>query len=227
MGDAVKNFQIKVFVLGFASVFLCANSVLAQEQADAPRSEESRTDAIICDFIGTCETDIRGVDGKLQKPETRKFILTKQGSSPTGKVQQPIKKPEVTKAKVSQSRTRPRQESREPAQPRVQMMVQFLLGSAELTPQASKELDSFVAALNSPQLSTWKFIVEGHTDSSGARTRNIELSQERAQSVIDYLTSSGISKDRLTAQGYGPDRPMAGVSSRSQVNRRVEMIPAK
>ena len=46
-----------------------------------------------------------------------------------------------------------------------------------------------------------------HTDRHGGEAYNMSLSQRRAQSVIDYLISVGISKDRLQAQGYGKSRP--------------------
>ncbi len=46
-----------------------------------------------------------------------------------------------------------------------------------------------------------------HTDRKGSDDYNIKLSHRRAQSVIDYLISVGISEDRLQAQGYGESRP--------------------
>jgi len=46
-----------------------------------------------------------------------------------------------------------------------------------------------------------------HTDSRGTPADNIELSQKRAQSVVDYLISKGIATDRLQAKGYGESQP--------------------
>ena len=46
-----------------------------------------------------------------------------------------------------------------------------------------------------------------HTDSRGAPADNQELSQKRAQSVVDYLISKGIASDRLQAKGYGESQP--------------------
>ena len=46
-----------------------------------------------------------------------------------------------------------------------------------------------------------------HTDRHGGEAYNMDLSQRRAQSVIDYLISVGIAEDRLQAQGYGKSRP--------------------
>ena len=58
----------------------------------------------------------------------------------------------------------------------------------------------------------------------GDAEKNRTLSQARAQSVLEYIVKKGIARDRLTAKGYGPDKPIADNSTdegRSK-NRRVE-----
>ena len=70
-------------------------------------------------------------------------------------------------------------------------------------------------------------IVEGHTDSDGSATYNLELSNQRAQTVIDYLvTTHGIDPARLSAVGYGEERPIADNSDADgrTANRRVDVI---
>lgn len=67
--------------------------------------------------------------------------------------------------------------------------------------------------------------VTGHTDSTGARDYNYDLSQRRANSVANYLASQGVSQDRLITQGMGPDEPIATnetAAGRAE-NRRVEL----
>ncbi|NIL15714.1 OmpA family protein [Pseudomonas sp. AN3A02] len=67
--------------------------------------------------------------------------------------------------------------------------------------------------------------IVGYTDSTGSRQLNMDLSQRRAQSVANYLTSQGVSPTNLTARGAGPDNPIASnadVNGRAQ-NRRVEV----
>jgi len=56
-----------------------------------------------------------------------------------------------------------------------------------------------------------EFIVEigAHTDSIGGDEYNLKLSQERANGVVNYLISKGISPDRLVAKGYGAEMPVA------------------
>ena len=67
--------------------------------------------------------------------------------------------------------------------------------------------------------------IVGYTDSTGTRQLNMDLSQRRAQSVANYLTSQGVSPTNLSARGAGPDNPIASnadVNGRAQ-NRRVEV----
>jgi outer membrane protein OmpA-like peptidoglycan-associated protein len=104
------------------------------------------------------------------------------------------------------------------------MLVTFRLGSAEMTPQAQAEARAFAQAMAAPQMAGMRFAIEGHTDATGARDRNMALSQARAQSVVDYLVGQGVDGARLTAKGYGPDRPIAGTRPTSPANRRVEFV---
>lgn len=67
--------------------------------------------------------------------------------------------------------------------------------------------------------------ISGHTDSTGSDNFNMELSQERADVVYYYLSGRGVSKERMTARGYGSSRPIADNSTESgrAENRRVEI----
>jgi outer membrane protein OmpA-like peptidoglycan-associated protein len=104
--------------------------------------------------------------------------------------------------------------------------VLFVTDQATLLPAARTSLDSVAAALKGVTPETGKVVIEGHTDSTGARGYNLELSQKRAQAVRDYLASHGVPGDLLMTQGLGPDRPVA--SNRSPEgranNRRVEIV---
>lgn len=67
--------------------------------------------------------------------------------------------------------------------------------------------------------------VAGHTDSRGSDEYNMNLSQQRAETVRDYLISKGIAADRLSAKGYGEFQPIAvGATDEDRFqNRRVEL----
>ncbi|WP_137818082.1 OmpA family protein [Pseudomonas sp. 2FG] len=67
--------------------------------------------------------------------------------------------------------------------------------------------------------------IVGFTDSTGSRQHNMDLSQRRAQSVSNYLSSQGVDGSRLSTRGAGPDQPIASnanAEGRAQ-NRRVEV----
>lgn len=92
---------------------------------------------------------------------------------------------------------------------------------------ASVILDELVRTLY--ENSTLKIELASHTDSRGSNEYNLNLSQKRAQSVVDYLVGRGISRDRLVAKGYGETRLINkcadGVDcseAEHQENRRTE-----
>jgi outer membrane protein OmpA-like peptidoglycan-associated protein len=71
--------------------------------------------------------------------------------------------------------------------------------------------------------------VAGHTDSRGSDAYNMNLSQQRAEAVRNYLVSKGIAAERLSAKGYGESQPVAGnVTDEDRFkNRRVELVQIK
>ena len=79
------------------------------------------------------------------------------------------------------------------------------LNKAELRPESTVALDDLVEILNDN--STITIELSAHTDFRGSNPDNIDLSQRRAQSVVDYLIKKGIKAERLTAKGYGEDKP--------------------
>lgn len=101
--------------------------------------------------------------------------------------------------------------------------VRFATWSDELTPSSLATLDEVAAQLvSAPDV---KVEVAGHTDSGGARSRNIKLSLARAESVRAYLIMKGVPADQLVARGYGPDSPIASnkTAAGRALNRRVEL----
>jgi outer membrane protein OmpA-like peptidoglycan-associated protein len=71
-----------------------------------------------------------------------------------------------------------------------------------------------------------KISVEGHTDSRGKPAWNRDLSDRRARSVMRWLVAHGIAAERLTAKGFGPDRPVAtnDTADGRAKNRRVDFL---
>ncbi|CDX15248.1 conserved exported hypothetical protein [Mesorhizobium sp. ORS 3324] len=109
-----------------------------------------------------------------------------------------------------------------PTKTGLDMMINFALDSAQLDQTARTELDEFAKALKDNRLSTFSFVVEGHTDASGSDRHNQDLSERRAQSVAAFLTANGVQATRLEAIGLGKSHPRVA-NPYDPVNRRVEM----
>ncbi len=101
--------------------------------------------------------------------------------------------------------------------------IQFKVGRSDLRPGAFPVLRRVARAMaRYPRL---RLQIDGHTDSTGERARNFELSNDRAASVRAWLIGQGIDARRLSSFGYGPDRPVASnrdLQGRYR-NRRVEL----
>jgi OmpA-OmpF porin, OOP family len=100
--------------------------------------------------------------------------------------------------------------------------INFKTGSAEITKDSHKVLDKAVQVLvDYPDV---RLEIGGHTDNVGKDEFNKELSQKRAESVKEYFVGKGISADRLTAVGYGMDKPLTSNKTKADKakNRRTE-----
>lgn len=109
-----------------------------------------------------------------------------------------------------------------PVKTGLDMLVNFDLNSAALTPDAQAKLAEFAKALKDNRLKAHTFLVEGYTDASGTVPYNDALSERRAQSVTAYLLSSGIEATRLKPIGMGESHPRVA-NPYDPANRRVEM----
>ncbi len=100
--------------------------------------------------------------------------------------------------------------------------ITFLFASDEITQQGKLILDDVVKVLT--EHPEFDVIIEGHTDSIGEDSVNLELSQLRAQSILNYLASTGVEATRLTATGFGESAPIADNDSKEgrALNRRIE-----
>lgn len=78
-------------------------------------------------------------------------------------------------------------------------------GKWDLRPESMVSLDKLVETLNDNPNVTIELM--SHTDSRDTEEYNLQLSQKRAQSVVDYLIGKGIARERLTARGYGETNP--------------------
>jgi len=112
------------------------------------------------------------------------------------------------------------------APPTVRLPIFFEFNSAMLRPDSRALLDKVGAALASNELETFRFSVEGHTDSVGSESYNQSLSTQRAEAVKVYLIAQGVPTERLDVVGRGESSPVADneTDSGRRRNRRVELI---
>ena len=107
----------------------------------------------------------------------------------------------------------------------IKEQVFFETGKAKIKKESFDLLNQVAKLLNdNPHIGN--ITVEGHTDSRGKYKSNIKLSQDRADSVMKYLIGQGVDPNRLTAKGYGPDRPIDDNETEEgrAKNRRVEFV---
>ena len=105
----------------------------------------------------------------------------------------------------------------------IDLVIQFDLDSAKLKEPSKPLLDSLVEAMKNDRLAAIKFKVEGHTDAQGSEQHNLKLSQSRAESVMAYLTSQGVDKERLAGEGKGFSELLLPEKPKAAENRRVRI----
>jgi OmpA-OmpF porin, OOP family len=102
--------------------------------------------------------------------------------------------------------------------------LHFESGSTQLTPDDRQTVDSLLGVLKAyPAV---RIVLEGHTDATGDAAANKALSRQRAEAVEQILTAGGVAADRLKAEGYGQERPLAENTTETgrARNRRLELV---
>ena len=103
--------------------------------------------------------------------------------------------------------------------------IDFAFNSAAIQPKSFRTVGMMADALHHPYLLQYKFLVIGHTDATGGRKYNLELSQRRADAVRDALvTVFRVSPDRVQAVGLGEEQLRDPAHPDAAVNRRVQLI---
>lgn len=99
--------------------------------------------------------------------------------------------------------------------------INFDFGSAKIKPESYPYLDKLALTLKSTGAN---IKVNGHTDNKGTEAYNLKLSRDRAKSVVEYLEKQGIERDKLSSEGFGPNRPISDNATEEgrAMNRRVE-----
>jgi outer membrane protein OmpA-like peptidoglycan-associated protein len=101
--------------------------------------------------------------------------------------------------------------------------LEFETGKATILTSSLKALDELAALMN--KKTSFRLLIEGHTDNVGKPNSNMSLSQQRALAVKTYLSSQNVNSSRIDAKWYGETKPIADNSTKEgrTKNRRVEM----
>ncbi len=107
----------------------------------------------------------------------------------------------------------------------IRQQIQFAVDSAVILPASTGLLTEIAdSMLKNPRIK--RVEVQGHTDGTGTPEHNMKLSEDRAASVVSWLTSHGVTSNRLVAKGYGDSKPLVpNVTDLNKArNRRVQFI---
>jgi len=107
---------------------------------------------------------------------------------------------------------------------KITQQIHFETNKDKIRPESYPVLDAVVDVLDKNPKITLE--VQGHTDNKGAAAYNKDLSNRRAHSVMKYLAAHGVTPARLTAAGYGMERPLVDNASAENraLNRRVQFV---
>lgn len=102
--------------------------------------------------------------------------------------------------------------------------VQFDFNMHDLRPEAREVLDNFAKCLQ--QNAEWRLRIEGHADERGTPDYNLQLGDNRASSVRDYLVRLGVAKARVSTISYGEEKPLVAAATEDAwaQNRRAELV---
>jgi len=107
----------------------------------------------------------------------------------------------------------------------ITVQIQFALNSSIIRPESYATLGSIADALHHPILWNYRFAVVGNTDATGTRAYNLKLSQERADAIVQALsTTFGVSANRLEAVGLGQEALQVPGKPDDPINRRVQIF---
>lgn len=140
-------------------------------------------------------------DGTFQftlKPNTDYRIITRKGGFLAGKGKETTKGLDISKEFRTDIFMSPDNVS-------IELEIFYDLGKWDLRPESLIALEDLVETLNDNPNITIE--LGSHTDYRSSGDYNRELSQKRAQSVVDFLIDYGIDEDRLSSKGYGEDQP--------------------
>ena len=220
-GKRIGYFAIIILLLVVTGYIL-----FTLQSKDEPRwkMEEIAPQAYDSPLLKEKETFVPGVveDSEISndKPEAKRFDEQAiEDKDVTASVQPAIEKSKQEEEQIKQEQSVPKVAPF----PDRKIVIYFKHNSNDLPAQAYEMLDRIAAFMvNNPDTN---INISGYTDSSGAYSYNMSVSQFRANMVKGYLVGKGVEPLKIEAQGLGPKNPIASNATEKgrQTNRRVEI----
>jgi OmpA-OmpF porin, OOP family len=170
----------------------------------APASAQSRlTDSQLIETLGTLD-DAKSIDVVALRQKAVDSVAANRSPDPNNREPLAMELDDLSQLTVE---------------------IQFKLDSAAILPASFRTIGVMADSLHYPTLLEYKFLVVGHTDASGSRKHNLELSQRRADAVRHALvTTFGVAPSKVVAVGLGEEQLLDRARPDSPKNRRVQLI---
>lgn len=209
--------RIKFFLFAVTTAFVTTSLHAEQAPGAAPANIKSK-EQIRCELLADCQA----------LPPTRAWI-TRTGGVETDK----LKIVQAQRASLTQAKpavqVRAGRNRKGPVAPAVtavkssDLFINFASASFDIDDNAFEQASELYAALTPKEWSAHRFEISGHTDAVGNSPYNDDLSQKRAQAVVDLLAARGVARSQLLVKGYGFRHPILGLERNDGRNRRVEI----
>jgi OOP family OmpA-OmpF porin len=213
---------------------ICIYTVHLGDNAGGRKLLQQVADASQCGFMVTGDSIstpqgmadfVEKVFLKAAEPSVEKVFL--KAAEPSEEVVKPVvreePKPVVIEEVKEPAAEAPKVVVAEPVT--IELNVQFATGKSNIQAKYHNEIKKVADYMT--KYPETKVAIQGHTDNVGKEAANVKLSQNRANSVKNYLVSKfKINSSRMEATGYGPKKPIASNSTKEgrQKNRRVTAV---
>ena len=177
---------------------------LSGQLSQVPAAETLYSDRFIAEAVQNTEALIQLVEA--DNPELASYLR--------GEANAPAQQPQLAPGEI--------QAAQSIGNLQVRGDIKFGTGSATISAQGQQTLAQLAAEINEFSPQTVAVRIFGHTSKTGSADLNRELSQQRAQVVVDYLQGQGVSHNIL-AEGQGFSQPLAGIPAADIRNQRTEI----
>jgi|GEM_PF-3969211 len=220
--ETKKVFKSKLLTGMLSACVISACSLSAMASGVSLQGQDPSADEFINAFMGGGASSSMANTPEPQTQNTMKY----RGISLKKSTPKPQPKPEPVKQMQQEKQSFDQQVAANNSANACLASKQSVAVNINFAPNSTNVTDTtliknIARAMNSSQLSSCYFIIEGHTDATGNDYYNLWLSQKRAGQVKNYLSQYNVPQDRLVVVGKGEDELANSANPGSKENRRV------